>query len=170
MSWMGTCISKLCLGWMKGNYIVLTTTERCSKKIENWDVRANQTFIGFTLQRCYTVHAKCLWLFTRWHWHFLLPFGRRIGVIFISPKMTKSVCLKIPSPRLSENIPVHITLNFEDKFSSEAQSHNFNFHWLAVMKRFLNVLLHSGEHIAHCHFCVQGARMGKFQYSGEGVS
>lgn len=60
--------------------------------------------------------------------HFLLPFGRRIGVIFISPKMTKSVCLKIPSPRLSENIPVHITLNFEDKFSSEAQSHNFNFH------------------------------------------
>ena len=33
----------------------------------------------------------------------------------------KSVCLKIPSPRLSENIPVDIALNFEDHFSSEAE-------------------------------------------------
>ena len=80
-----TCITKLCLGWTKADYIVLTATDRCSKKIENWYVRANGTFIGFTLKRGYTVCAKCLWLFTRWHQHlatFFTTLGRTRGVIF----------------------------------------------------------------------------------------
>ena len=128
-----TCITKLCLGWTKADYIVLTATDRCSKKIENWYVRANGTFIGFTLKRSYTVCAKCLWLFTRWHWrgatlyvqnvcdfsqddtsiwpHFLPPLvgqeesssisgGHLQFPVSVSPKLLKSVCLKIPSPKL----------------------------------------------------------------------
>ena len=43
---------------------------------------------------------------------------------------------KVPKER--DNAP----LNF-DHSSSNALSQNFNFHWLAVMKRFLNVSLHS---------------------------